>query len=43
MTAALLEMREKLHDREGVMIVPPRKQGKGRRIMEIVEVQKDGF
>ena len=42
-TAALLEMREKLHDREGVMIVPPRKQGKGRRIMEIVEVQKDGF
>lgn len=42
-TAALMEMREKLHDREGVMIVPPRKQGKGRRIMEIVEVQKDGF
>ena len=42
-TAALLEMREKLHDREGVMIVPPRKQGKGRRIMEILEVQKDGF
>lgn len=42
-TAELLAMRDKLHDREGVMIVPPRKQGKGRRIMEILEVQKDGF
>jgi len=42
-TSALLEMRQKLHDREGVMIVPPRKQAKGRRLMEIVEVQTDGF
>jgi len=26
-----------------VLIVPPRKQSKGKRIMEIREVQKDGF
>lgn len=42
-TTELLTLREKLNDREGVLIVPPRKQGKGRRIMEIREVQKDGF
>ena len=42
-TQEILSMRDKLHDREGVMVVPPRKQGKGRRLMEIVEVQKDGF
>lgn len=42
-TADLLALREKLNDREGVLIVPPRKQGKGKRIMEVREVRKDGF
>ena len=42
-TQELLSLRQKLNDREGVLIVPPRKQGKGKRIMEIREVQKDGF
>lgn len=42
-TADLLALREKLNDREGVLIVPPRKQGKGKRIMEVREVKKDGF
>lgn len=42
-TADLLALRDKLNDREGVLIVPPRKQGKGKRIMEVREVQKDGF
>ena len=42
-TADLLALRDKLNDREGVLIVPPRKQGKGKRIMEVREVKKDGF
>ena len=42
-TQELLSLRQKLNDRDGVLIVPPRKQGKGKRIMEIREVQKDGF
>ena len=42
-TQELLNLRERLHDREGVMIIPPRKVGKGRRMLEIREVQTDGF
>ena len=42
-TSELLALRQKLHDQEGIMIVPPRKQGKGRRILRILEVRTDGF
>lgn len=42
-TTELMQFREKLHDREGIMITPPRKEGKGRRIIKIMEVLQDGF
>lgn len=42
-TGAVLAIREKLNDRDGVLVVPPKKGPKGRRIMEVMEVQKDGF
>lgn len=41
-TSALLDLREQLK-KDGVMFVPPRKQGKGRRIIEVREVRLDGF
>jgi hypothetical protein len=41
-TSELLAMRDKLRQ-DGVMFVPPRKQGKGKRIIEVREVQLDGF
>jgi len=41
-TSALMAVRDKLRQ-DGVMFIPPRKQGKGRRIIEVREVQLDGF
>lgn len=41
-TSALLDLREHLK-KDGVMFLPPRKQGKGRRIIEVREVRLDGF
>lgn len=43
MVKEIMQVREKLHDREGIMVVPPRKGSKGRRYILITEVQKDGF
>lgn len=42
-TKELLAVRQRLHDQEGIMIVPPRKMGGGRRLMTVEEVQADGF
>ena len=41
-TSALMAVRDKLRQ-DGVMFIPPRKQGKGKRIIEVREVQLDGF